>query len=185
MIWPKANPSSRLKTFAPIRGPRQWLGGGQRRALIGRRVVRVCDNMVFGRLNFQSVNTCSAMIIPFYPSQFLGSIPKDLDEEVPVDGTNYWQILWRVIPPNCMSAIATPVLTEFQFIWYIFYYLLTATSSLDLQVFQVTIASQSSDRQAYRGRTLVGLVSDVLPVALLFLFGRRFYFRSAVLSGMK
>ena len=65
------------------------------------------------------------------------------------------------------------------------YYLLIATSSLDLQVFQVTIASQTSDQQVYRGRTLVGLVSAVLPVAFLFLFGRRFYFRSAVLSGMK
>jgi multiple sugar transport system permease protein len=138
-------------------------------------------------------NTYWAMIIPFYASpfivfmlsQFLGSIPKDLDEAALVDGANYWQILWKIILPNSIPAIATAALIEFQFIWNLFYWPLIATSSLDLQVIQVMIASQTSDRQVYWGRTLAGLVSAVLPVLLLFLFGQRFYFRGAVLSGMK
>jgi multiple sugar transport system permease protein len=138
-------------------------------------------------------NTYWAMIVPFYASpfivfmlsQFLGSIPKDLDEAALVDGANYWQILWRVIFPNALPAIATAALIEFQFIWNLFYWPLIATSSLDLQVIQVMIASQTSDRQVYWGRTFAGLVAAVLPVLLLFLFGQRYYFRGAVLSGMK
>jgi len=138
-------------------------------------------------------NTYWAMIVPFYASpfivfllsQFLGSIPKDLDEAALVDGANYWQILWKVIFPNALPAIATAALIEFQFIWNLFYWPLIATSSLDLQVIQVMIASQSTDRTVYWGRTFAGLVSAVLPVMLLFLFGQRFYFRGAVLSGMK
>ncbi len=138
-------------------------------------------------------NTYWAMIIPFYASpfivfmltQFLGGIPIDLDEAALVDGASYWQILWKVIFPNALPAIATAALIEFQFIWNLFYWPLIATSSLDLQVIQVMIASQSSDRTIYWGRTFAGLVSAVLPVMLLFLFGQRFYFRGAVLSGMK
>jgi multiple sugar transport system permease protein len=138
-------------------------------------------------------NTYWAMIVPFYASpfivfmlsQFLGSIPKDLDEAALVDGASYWQILWKIIFPNALPAIATAALIEFQFIWNLFYWPLIATSSLDLQVIQVMIASQTSDRTVYWGRTFAGLVSAVLPVLLLFLFGQRFYFRGAVLSGMK
>jgi multiple sugar transport system permease protein len=138
-------------------------------------------------------NTYWAMIVPFYASpfivfmltQFLGNIPKDLDEAALVDGANYWEILWKVIFPNALPAIATAALIEFQFIWNLFYWPLIATSSLDLQVIQVMIASQTSDRQVYWGRTFAGLVSAVLPVMILFLFGQRYYFRGAVLSGMK
>ncbi len=138
-------------------------------------------------------NTYWAMIIPFYASpfivfmltQFLGGIPKELDEAALVDGASYWQILWKIIFPNALPAIATAALIEFQFIWNLFYWPLIATSSLDLQVIQVMIASQTSDRTVYWGRTFAGLVSAVLPVLILFLFGQRYYFRGAVLSGMK
>jgi multiple sugar transport system permease protein len=138
-------------------------------------------------------NTYWAMIVPFYASpfivfmltQFLGGIPIDLDEAALVDGASYWQILWKVIFPNALPAIATAALIEFQFIWNLFYWPLIATSSLDLQVIQVMIAAQTSDRQIYWGRTFAGLVAAVLPVLILFLFGQRFYFRGAVLSGMK
>ena len=138
-------------------------------------------------------NTYWAMIIPFYASpfivfmltQFLGGIPIDLDEAALVDGASYWQILWKIIFPNALPAIATAALIEFQFIWNLFYWPLIATSSLDLQVIQVMIAAQTSDRQVYWGRTFAGLVAAVLPVLILFLFGQRFYFRGAVLSGMK
>jgi multiple sugar transport system permease protein len=138
-------------------------------------------------------NSYWAMIVPFYASpfivfmlsQFLGSIPKELDEAATVDGANYWQILWRVIFPNALPALATAALIEFQFIWNLFYWPLIATSSLDLQVIQVMIASQTTDRTIYWGRTFAGLVSAVLPVLLLFLACQRFYFRGAVLSGMK
>ena len=138
-------------------------------------------------------NTYWAMIVPFYASpfivfmltQFLGNIPKELDEAALVDGANYWQILWQVIFPLAVPAIVTAALIEFQFIWNLFYWPLIATSSLDLQVIQVMIASQTTDRTIYWGRTFAGLVSAVLPVLVLFLFGQRFYFRGAVLSGMK
>jgi multiple sugar transport system permease protein len=138
-------------------------------------------------------NTYGAMIFPFYASpfivfmltQFLGSIPIELDEAATVDGANYWQILWKIIFPNALPAIATAGLLEFQFIWNLFYWPLIATSSLNLQVIQVMIASQTTDRTIYWGRTFAGLVSAVLPVLILFLFGQRYYMRGAVLSGMK
>ena len=147
--------------------------------------------LVINQLELQ--NTMWALIVPFYSSpfivfmltQFLGGIPKELDEAATVDGANYWQILWRVIFPNALPALTTAALIEFQFIWNLFYWPLIAVSKLDLQVIQVMIASQTTDRQVYWGRTFAGLVSAVVPVVVLFLACQRFYFRGAVLSGMK
>jgi multiple sugar transport system permease protein len=138
-------------------------------------------------------NTYWANIVPFYASpfivfmltQFLGGIPKDLDEAALVDGASYWQILWQVIFPNALPALATAALIEFQFIWNLFYWPLIATSSPGLQVIQVMIAAQTTDRQIFWGRTFAGMVVAVVPVLLLFLACQRFYFRGAVLSGMK
>jgi multiple sugar transport system permease protein len=138
-------------------------------------------------------NSYAAMIVPFYASpfivfmlvQFLYGIPKELDEAALVDGANYWQILWKVIFPNALPAIATAALIEFQFIWNLFYWPLIATSNQALQVIQVMIASQTTDRQIYWGRTFAGMVTAVLPILILFLACQRFYFRGAVLSGMK
>lgn len=143
--------------------------------------------------NLELQNTLWALIVPFYASpfivfmltQFLSGIPKELDEAATVDGANYWQILWHVIFPNALPALTTAALIEFQFIWNLFYWPLIAVSKLDLQVIQVMIASQTTDRQVYWGRTFAGLVSAVVPVVILFLCCQRFYFRGAVLSGMK
>src|SRR5439155_9486961 len=97
-------------------------------------------------------NTYWANIVPFYASpfivfmltQFLGNIPKDLDEAATVDGASYWQILWRVIVPNTLPALATAALIEFQFIWNLFYWPLIATNKQSLMVIQVMIAAQTT-----------------------------------------
>src|SRR5262249_47432899 len=76
--------------------------------------------LVVTKLELQ--NTMWALIVPFYSSpfivfmltQFLGGIPKELDEAALVDGANYWQILWRVIFPNALPALTTAALIEFQ-----------------------------------------------------------------------
>ncbi|HEV8632924.1 MAG TPA: carbohydrate ABC transporter permease [Chloroflexota bacterium] len=139
------------------------------------------------------VNSLWALIVPFYASpfivfllmQFMYSLPKELDEAALVDGANYWQILWWIVFPNTLPALATASLIEFQFIWNNFFWPLVATGDLSLQVIQVMIATQFTDRMVYWGRIFAGMVSAVLPVLLLFLACQRFYFRGAVLSGMK
>ena len=147
--------------------------------------------LVVGNLGL--LNTYWAIIVPyaanpfliFMLTQFMYGLPKELDEAALVDGATYWQILWRVVFPNLVPALATASLLEFQAIWNLFYWPLVAVSSQELQVIQVMIATQISESQVYWGRIFAGMVSATLPVLLLFLAGQRYYFRGAVLSGMK
>jgi multiple sugar transport system permease protein len=138
-------------------------------------------------------DTYWAMIVPFYASpfivfmliQFFQAIPKELDEAALVDGANYWTILWSIIFPSALPGLATAALLEFQFIWNLFYWPLVAVGKPSLQVIQVAIATQTTDRTVYWGRTFAGMVVAIVPVLILFLAAQRFYFRGAVLSGMK
>ena len=147
--------------------------------------------LVVNRLHLQ--NTYWAMIVPFYASpfivfmlvQFFRGIPKELDEAAMIDGASAWQILWRIVVPNAIPTLTTAALIEFQLIWNLFYWPLIATNNPKLQVLQVMIASQSTDTGVFWGRTFAGMVTTVLPVLILFLVFQRFFFRGAVLSGMK
>jgi multiple sugar transport system permease protein len=139
------------------------------------------------------LNTYWALIVPFYASpfivfllmQFMYSLPKELDEAATVDGANYWQILWQIVVPNTLPALTTAALIEFQFIWNNFFWPLVVTGDQSLQVIQVMIATSVTQNSIYWGRIFAGMVSAVLPVLILFLACQRFYFRGAVLSGMK
>ncbi len=147
--------------------------------------------LVVNRLHLQ--NTYWAMIVPFYASpfivfmlvQFFHSIPKELDEAAMIDGASAWQILWRIVVPNAIPTLTTAALIEFQLIWNLFYWPLIVTNNPKLQVLQVMIASQTTDTGTFWGRTFAGMVTAVLPVLVLFLAFQRFFFRGAVLSGMK
>lgn len=147
--------------------------------------------LVVNQLHLQ--NTYWAMIVPFYASpfivfmlvQFFQSIPKELDEAAIIDGANAWQILWRIVVPNAIPTLTAAALIEFQLIWNLFYWPLIATNNPKLQVLQVMIASQTTDTAAFWGRTFAGMVTAVLPVLILFLSFQRFFFRGALLSGMK
>jgi len=139
------------------------------------------------------LNTYWALIVPFYASpfivfllmQFMYSLPKELDEAATVDGANYWQILWQIVFPNTLPALTTAALIEFQFIWNNFFWPLVVTGDASLQVIQVMIATSFTQNMIFWGRIFAGMVSAVLPVLILFLACQRFYFRGAVLSGMK
>jgi len=148
--------------------------------------------IVVRRLHIE--NSYWAMIVPWYASPFVifslmqfmrDSIPYDLDEAALMDGAGYGTILWRIIVPNAIPGLVTNALLEFQFIWNLFYWPLIAVGDRRIQVLQVVISQTLGDRQVYWGRTFAGLVAATLPVLIVFLFGQRFYFRGAVLSGMK
>src|SRR5207237_9461234 len=108
--------------------------------------------LVINRLELQ--NTMWALIVPFYSSpfivfmltQFLGGIPKELDEAATVDGANYWQILWRGIFPNALPALTTAALIEVQFIWNLFYWPLIAGSNVALQGHKEILATKPTDQ---------------------------------------
>jgi ABC-type glycerol-3-phosphate transport system permease component len=139
------------------------------------------------------INTFWALVVPWYSSpfvvfllvQFLADIPHELDEAAIVDGANRWQILWRIILPNCVPGLLTVCLMEFQFIWNEYFWPLIAISQTKLQPIQVAIASQFTDRNQYWGAVFATMVLASLPIILLFLFAQKYFYISVTSSGIK
>ncbi len=80
--------------------------------------------VLFNRLGW--INTFLPLIVPaffgspfyiFLLRQFFLAIPRDLEDAARIDGANLLQILWRIILPLSMPAIATVAIFTFQFTW--------------------------------------------------------------------
>lgn len=139
------------------------------------------------------INTFWALVIPWYSSpfvvflliQFISDIPYELDEAAIVDGANRFQILWKVILPNCIPGLLTVGLMEFQFIWNEYFWPLIAINRTKLQPIQVAIAAQFTDRAQNWGAVFATMVLASLPIILLFLFAQKYFYESVASSGIK
>ncbi|QQO11156.1 carbohydrate ABC transporter permease [Breznakiella homolactica] len=159
--------------------------------MIPQQVVTVPLYFVANALGL--INTFWALVVPWYSSpfvvfllmQFLSDIPYELDEAAIVDGANRWQILWKLILPNCIPGLLTVCLMEFQFIWNEYFWPLIAISKTKLQPIQVAIASQFTDRAQNWGAVFASMVLASLPIILLFLFAQKYFYVSVASSGIK
>jgi multiple sugar transport system permease protein len=159
--------------------------------MIPQQVVTVPLYFVANALGL--INTFWALVVPWYSSpfvvfllvQFLSDIPHELDEAAIVDGASRWQILWKIVLPNCIPGLLTVCLMEFQFIWNEYFWPLIAINRTKLQPIQVAIASQFTDRAQNWGAVFATMVLASLPIILLFLVAQKYFYISAANSGIK
>jgi multiple sugar transport system permease protein len=125
---------------------------------------------------------------PFYIfllRQFFLTLPPDLEDSARVDGAGTLQILWRIILPISMPALATVAVFSFQAAWNDFLAPLIYlhdqakyTISLGLSFFR----SSYDVRWAY---LMAASLVTMLPVVLIFFLAQRLFIEGITLTGMK
>src|SRR6266480_4653740 len=113
----------------------------------------------------------------FLMRQFIRGVPDELLDAARVDGASEWTVLWRVVTPLLVPAVATLVLFAFVFQWNSFLWPLTVLQSDDK--FTVVLAmsrllSYTSSIQ-FQNVVMAGAVISVLPNMILFLFLQRYF----------
>ena len=156
-----------IDTLLPLIVP-QWLGGG----LVGG-----------GAFNI------------FLIRQFIMSLPRDLDEAALVDGASYLQVLWYVLLPLCVPALATAAIITAISNWDAFLGPFIFLNTKENLVLAVGIRELQSVGSATGGAVVGGLRRDhllmaaatlmTLPVIVLFFVCQRYFVRGAVMSGIK
>ena len=139
------------------------------------------------------INTFWALVVPWYASpfivfaltQFMTDLPYELDEAAIIDGANLFQILWKVVLPNCLPGLLTVSILEFQFVWNEFYWPLIAVSNQDLYPIQVAIAGQFTQEGPQWGRVFAAMVIASLPIIILFVSLQRYFYESVAMTGIK
>ena len=123
----------------------------------------------------------------FLLKQFFETIPEELSESARLDGLSEYGIWWRIMLPLSGPALASLALLTFVNTWNdymgpLIYLRERAyfTIQIGLKTFQADPQGSSLDALLFTGSVL-----SVLPIAIVFLFGQRFFIEGIATSGLK
>jgi alpha-1,4-digalacturonate transport system permease protein len=118
----------------------------------------------------------------FIMRQYIRSIPDSLLEAARMDATSEWRILWRIVVPLSIPAIAT--LTAFNFVdrWNDYLWSFLIINDRSQWTVQLALASNVGQWDINWPRLLSMSVLSVVPTGLLFVSLQRF-FMSGLLAG--
>jgi multiple sugar transport system permease protein len=139
------------------------------------------------------VNTGYALIFPsivdafgiFMLTQFLKSVPRELEEAAFIDGASYFQIYKDVVLPLARPALLTLFILQFQGMWNDFLPPLLYLNTPDMWVMNVALSVFQQQYTAQWNLTLVGaMISAIVPLTIFFFFSR-YYIEGVSYAGVK
>jgi multiple sugar transport system permease protein len=120
----------------------------------------------------------------FLLRQFMRALPMELDEAARVDGAGSFRILWRIIAPLCMPAIATvtifAAMSHYNDFMHPLLYLSkteTYTISLGLRMFQ-------TQHVAWWELQMAAATVAVLPLVIIFFFNQKAFIKGIAFTGL-
>ncbi len=144
-------------------------------------VTLIPNYIVIAKLGW--INMAYALVIPgivsafgiFLLTQFLKSIPKDLEEAAFIDGASHFQIYKEVILPLARPALLTLFILSFQSMWNDYLTPLLYLNTPDMWVLNVAMSVFQQNYKAQWNITLVGaMVNAVVPLSIFFFFSKYF-----------
>lgn len=128
------------------------------------------------------------MLGPFHVllmrAAFLG-VPDDMEDAALLDGAGEWRRFWAIFLPQARGALTIVGLTSFIYAWEDYLWPLLVVRSNGNFTMMLSIAQlQSAFGFDYRV-VLAGALVALLPVAVLFFFTQRYFFRGLEEGGLK
>ena len=139
------------------------------------------------------VNTGYSLIVPslvnafsiFTLTQFLKTIPKELEEAAVVDGASFFQIYKDLVLPLARPVLLTVFILQFQGMWNDFLGPLLYLNTPDMWVLNVGLGTFQQQYKAQWNITLVGaMINAIVPLTIFFIFSK-YYIEGASYSGLK
>lgn len=121
----------------------------------------------------------------FLMKQFYETIPEELSESARVDGLTEFGIYRRIMLPLSRPALASLALITFVTTWNDYLGPLIYLRSPDLRTIQLGLNTFVSQYNAEHALIMTGSVLSVLPVAVIFLLGQRYFVEGIATTGLK
>lgn len=139
------------------------------------------------------LNTLFAVVAPNFFSAFalfllrqaFMQIPLELEEAAEIDGANPLQVLWLIVLPLSLPALAAFGVITVQAAWNDFLWPLVATSSPETRVVTVGISLLQGERSTPWNLVMMGSVIATLPMVVMFLLLQRYFIEGVAMSGVK
>jgi len=176
-----------------FRGRRLWFAIMLGSIMLPIHVIIVPQYILFARLDW--INTFLPLIVPkllatdaffiFLMVQFFRGIPRELDEAARLDGCGHGRIYLRIMLPLSLPALASLTLLTFVNTWNDYLGPLLYLRSPNLWTIQIGLRSFISEYNAEYALIMTGSVLSVLPIAVIFLLGQRYFIEGVATSGLK
>ena len=122
----------------------------------------------------------------FLMKQFYETVPEELSEAARLDGLSEYGIWWRIMMPRSVPAIASLSLLTFVNTWNDYLGPLIYLRDPSLWTLQLGLKNfVSSLYDTDYGVLFAGLTISVVPIAIIFLLGQRFFVEGVATSGLK
>ncbi len=139
------------------------------------------------------INTYWSLLVPgavgagniFILTQFLKSLPIELEEAALIDGASRFRIYKDVILPLSRPALLTVFILQFQGMWNAFLAPLLYLDTPKMWVLNVALTIFQQQYKAQWNLTLVAAMFNAIPVLLLFAFFSRYYIEGISYAGLK
>ena len=139
------------------------------------------------------VDSLGALIVPnlvtpfgiFLLRQFFRTLPVELEEAARIDGCSRVGVLFRIVLPLSMPALATLGIVTFLWTWNYFLWPLIVISTTSHSTVQLGLASFQGAHQTNWTLLMAGNVMALAPMLLVFVVAQRWFVQSLASTGVK
>jgi multiple sugar transport system permease protein len=138
------------------------------------------------------INHIGALILPnaatafgiFFLRQFFRTLPVEYEESARVDGANRLKVLWRIVLPLSLPALATLAALTFLDSWNNFLWPLIAVTSTNQMTLPLGLATFQGAHSTEWTLLMAGNVMSLAPMLLIFFLAQRYFIRSVAATGL-
>ena len=129
-------------------------------------------------------NLCSAFGI-FMLRQFFRTLPIELEEAARIDGTSRLGILFKIVLPLSLPALATLGIIQFMWSWNDFLWPLIIIQSQAHDTLQLGLSQLQGAHFTQWNLLMAGTLMSQIPMLGAFLLAQRWFIRSVAFTGIK
>ena len=138
------------------------------------------------------INHIGALILPnaatafgiFFLRQFFKTLPIEYEESARVDGASRLEVLWRIVLPLSLPALATLAALTFLDSWNNFLWPLIAVTSTSQMTVPLGLATFQGAHATEWTLLMAGNVMSLVPMLLIFFAAQRYFVRSVAATGL-
>ncbi len=120
----------------------------------------------------------------FLMRQFLLNVPSELEDAARIDGCSWWRVLWQIVVPVSMPAVAALSILAFTAGWNDFLWPLVVINKPDIMTIVVGLASMRSEATPW-GLLMAATTISALPLTVVYVLFQRWFTEGITMSGIK
>jgi multiple sugar transport system permease protein len=139
------------------------------------------------------LNTLGALIVPnlanvfgiFMLTQFFRTLPIELEEAARIDGASRLKVLFVIVLPLSLPALATLAVITFMWTWNDFLWPLVTIYKENAFTLQLGLMNFQGSHANDTNLLMAGNVMSMLPMLILFIAAQRYFVRGIATQGLK